>query len=305
MAIRPAQQIFKRDEIAEILRRNVSLYKDEDGFVDYLVDLTRFLVENSQDYADGNNSSIFDAFGSPASEEHRPVHEREDPSPITPSGFDAVEDSEGEVGPINMPPKVSDLKNRQSGDQIKIPPKFNFPSINAPRPAAREPEQVKEAPRIPTPPPVHRPKSQTPPPVPHKEQESASSSQSNDSNPKMPKLQVYRKASPGSMTPEPGSGDRNQRMSGSSQQQEENRPKSSRIKQVKGYEPIDSEINFPSQRKGIISTNKKGSAKAHVYKVAKSYNTHSQLEVPCRECGTLMKQQEEHCPTCGAPNPRI
>jgi len=46
MAYRKGKQQFTKEEIIEILRRNVNLFRDEDEFVDYIVELALYLVEH-------------------------------------------------------------------------------------------------------------------------------------------------------------------------------------------------------------------------------------------------------------------
>ncbi|MGB9691212.1 MAG: hypothetical protein ACPL7D_03500 [Candidatus Sumerlaeaceae bacterium] len=46
MTYKKGKQQFTKDEIIEILRRNVNLFKDEDEFVDYIVELALYLVEH-------------------------------------------------------------------------------------------------------------------------------------------------------------------------------------------------------------------------------------------------------------------
>lgn len=46
MAFKGSKQKFSKEEIIEILKRNVSLFKDEEEFVQYIVDLAFYLVEN-------------------------------------------------------------------------------------------------------------------------------------------------------------------------------------------------------------------------------------------------------------------
>ena len=40
-----AKKAFSKEEISEILRRNVALYKDEPSFANYIVDLALYLIE--------------------------------------------------------------------------------------------------------------------------------------------------------------------------------------------------------------------------------------------------------------------
>lgn len=45
MAYQSAKKSFSRDEIAEILKKNTELYKDDPNFPNYLADLAIYLVE--------------------------------------------------------------------------------------------------------------------------------------------------------------------------------------------------------------------------------------------------------------------
>jgi rubrerythrin len=46
MTFKKGKQKFSQDEIIDILKRNVSLFRDEDEFVEYIVDLAMYLVEH-------------------------------------------------------------------------------------------------------------------------------------------------------------------------------------------------------------------------------------------------------------------
>jgi rubrerythrin len=46
MTYKKGKPKFSKDEIIEILKRNVNLFKDEEEFVDYIVDLALYLVEH-------------------------------------------------------------------------------------------------------------------------------------------------------------------------------------------------------------------------------------------------------------------
>jgi rubrerythrin len=46
MTFKKSKQQFTKEEIIEILKRNVNLFKDEDEFVDYIVELALYLVEH-------------------------------------------------------------------------------------------------------------------------------------------------------------------------------------------------------------------------------------------------------------------
>ncbi|AXA35846.1 MAG: hypothetical protein KatS3mg130_0598 [Candidatus Sumerlaea sp.] len=46
MTYKKGKQQFTKEEIIEILKRNVNLFKDEEEFVDYIVELALYLVEH-------------------------------------------------------------------------------------------------------------------------------------------------------------------------------------------------------------------------------------------------------------------
>ena len=48
MTFKTGKQKFSKDEIIDILKRNISLYRDEEEFVQYVVDLAMYLVEHRQ-----------------------------------------------------------------------------------------------------------------------------------------------------------------------------------------------------------------------------------------------------------------
>lgn len=47
MAIRSARETFSKDDVIEILRRNVTLYKNEPEFVEYIVNLALYLIDQA------------------------------------------------------------------------------------------------------------------------------------------------------------------------------------------------------------------------------------------------------------------
>ena len=59
MTFKRGKQKFTKGEIIDILKRNVSLFRDEDEFVQYIVDLAMYLVEhrlyNTSEAGEGGN----------------------------------------------------------------------------------------------------------------------------------------------------------------------------------------------------------------------------------------------------------
>ena len=46
MTFKKGKQKFSKEEIIDILKRNVALFKDEEDFVQYIVDLATYLIEH-------------------------------------------------------------------------------------------------------------------------------------------------------------------------------------------------------------------------------------------------------------------
>ncbi|MCC6548143.1 zinc ribbon domain-containing protein [Candidatus Sumerlaeota bacterium] len=97
MTIKPAQEAFDRQEILEILNRNIQLYRDEVGFASYLVDLTMFLLD--QHYEKGRISPW---------EAPEPPSGMRKLSPAT-----ALNDADR----MKMPPTVAELQSRGARGQ--------------------------------------------------------------------------------------------------------------------------------------------------------------------------------------------
>lgn len=114
MSIKPARQSFNREEILDIIRRNVALYKDEEGFVEYLTDLAAYLFQYALD--DESVSAL-----------------KEDPFQApTPPGVRLIEP---DMDPVSLPPTVAELR-RRSGE-VPLPGKIDpepYRTISAPPP---------------------------------------------------------------------------------------------------------------------------------------------------------------------------
>jgi rubrerythrin len=66
MAFKKGKQKFSKEEIIDILKRNVSLFKDEDEFVQYIVDLATYLVEHRLQTATGSDANTPEREGQPS-----------------------------------------------------------------------------------------------------------------------------------------------------------------------------------------------------------------------------------------------
>jgi hypothetical protein len=69
MSLRKGQQQFTKEEIVEILRRNVNLFRDEEEFVEYIVDLAIYLVEHRLRTATESDATAPNAAASAAAAE--------------------------------------------------------------------------------------------------------------------------------------------------------------------------------------------------------------------------------------------
>lgn len=138
MGYRPAQEQFTREEIHEILRRNVNLFKDDPGFATYFTDLTLYLLasQSSSDSAAPpfapHPPAGYRAPGMELSsgEINLRVFLEDDgraPDLLPPTAYDPA---------AMMPPKASSL---QSFDESELDPptnRFPAPPIAPPAPTA-------------------------------------------------------------------------------------------------------------------------------------------------------------------------
>jgi len=77
MTYKKGKQQFTKEEIIEILKRNVNLFKDEEEFVDYIVELALYLVEHRmQSQTEGGEAK---SDRSPKSPESGPIEKRIEP----------------------------------------------------------------------------------------------------------------------------------------------------------------------------------------------------------------------------------
>lgn len=60
MAVSEPRKKLSKEEIIEILRRNARLFKDEPEFVNYIVDLAMYLIENHLEKEPGEGADASD-----------------------------------------------------------------------------------------------------------------------------------------------------------------------------------------------------------------------------------------------------
>ncbi len=137
MAIKAARDSFRKDDIIEILKRNVALYKDEKEFVDYIVNLAMYLMDQYYGPGEGPQGVTFpDAPGLGSVSEDLdnlsgeiPVADVKPPAPIHKAS---------EILPAtssDLPPTAQERARRQAeADRRSIPrfeTKASVPGTNA------------------------------------------------------------------------------------------------------------------------------------------------------------------------------
>lgn len=153
MPIQSAKEDFSKDEVLEILRRNVALYKDEQEFIEYIVELATYLIDRH--YGKGELSEG----GMP-----RPPGQR------SPTPAPAQKPADPGLRSADLPPRLSDLRGRKTDSGRFIPPPPPAPpegSATPPPPPAKASESSDVD--MPAEPPSGKYQSLTPPPAPEKE----------------------------------------------------------------------------------------------------------------------------------------
>lgn len=101
MAFHSAKETLTREEVLDILRRNVALYKNEPEFVNYIVDLSLYLLEHlaeSEEQDPGNWSKGREDKGVPVFQLDNVDAEEDKDLPLPPMvGKDAKEDGDSKM----------------------------------------------------------------------------------------------------------------------------------------------------------------------------------------------------------------
>lgn len=137
MTYKPAKERFTRQEVVDILKRNVALYRDEDGFVDYLVELTLYLLSNRTSETQQHRAAEPTLPESYQARQSAPKPTRERPESIV------------------MPPTVNELRDRQADPESGRYKPVPYQRTSAPPPPATPPSTSPAPGRNPAPPPAH------------------------------------------------------------------------------------------------------------------------------------------------------
>ncbi len=295
MPIKAARASFTRDEAVEILRRNTQLYKDEVGFVDYIVDLTMYILDQ---HYDTDRISPWEA--------PEPPGPGRQPMPVVPpSGSEQ----------FVMPPTVAELQGRQQGEgsgRFKpVPAPFSAPP---PPVSTRTPLPVAERTSDPASPSSARIKISgvfAPSSVP-----AASPSavrQEVEIDPQSGRLRISQENSPLPISSQLQHGEPSSRMEVAASPlmtppegalRERRRPPVN--------EPIDPEIDEPNPGSGEFKmpavppiaprTEKPPAAstfKRPSYQMFRTAKSSSRVELPCPSCGLKVAMGTKQCPGCG------
>ena len=151
MAVKAAKPALSKEEIVEILRQNVELYRDEPDFADYLVNLTLYLVDQAyceQGVRAGDLPQVLEELRHAREEAARESRHRvekpkppEEPAPSTPKSVDeeesgasplpGEEDLDADEPPTNRlrlsrykpvmaaPPKDYDEERRKAEEEVE------------------------------------------------------------------------------------------------------------------------------------------------------------------------------------------
>lgn len=304
MPVKPARQSFSREEILDILHRNVALYKEEHGFVEFFATLSLYLVQHQEGEDFGIAPSAWsDSLPSGMSLDEIPRPDfagSQAPPPAYSSDMDE------EDAPLELPPTVAELKQRKSGSTNPLPPSIGRGTPPPPPPPAGQRLSTEEQRMIsgtfrtpaaygedPGPPPNAPPAYQPPKKRSSIEVEGTSLTSSGDTK------EVRR------LTPqEIRHPNRNQAAQSPDQGQgpgSEQAPVPSQAPANAPAPPPQRPAEQPPPQppgRGMIQRNV---GKARVYKVSRTYKSSTAAETPCHVCGTMIPMGKKHCPGCGTP----
>ena len=296
VTIKPAQEGFTREEILEILNRNVQLYRDEVGFSDYLVDLTMFLLD--QHYEKGRISPW---------EAPEPPSSNRKPAPAA-----TLDESER----VKMPPTVKELQNRthrvqEGSDRHPVPfQPPTSPSPHTPLPVSGQAERTNNS----------SARIRISGVFPSATASSSSSRQEVDVDPQSGRFRVSNENSP---VPPPGSPGISSRFEVESSplatpSAPALRDREKSVSPDLNQEPLESEIDPPSsqRRTGAVRKNDYGeieppqlkqpgeptkgsSLRRSNFQMYRTAQSQSNVDIPCPSCGLRVEITAKQCPGCG------
>ncbi len=301
MPLKKAKTRFSLDEIRDLIRHNTQIYKDEDGFSDFIVELTTYLLTMRGKVT--APAEIESGFEDDQSSKRVPI------PLMDPKSADQSQDSV-----MELPPTVRQLQRRSSGsiDLVDV----------APFKKRAESRQSKEMPTLPrdnvlTPPPAdtlgrrdpHLPPPKQAPLTAPVISESFIDSDSTRKNVLPPSISTSRSSSeinirasrtptgvkrpPGAPPPKAPPPQRQ----GPPPQGQRRPPAPANPPQQKRISPPPPSRQSMSGEINVSGIRPTGS-RTRVYKVSKTSST--VMEVSCWNCAQMYSATEQCCPSCGA-----
>ena len=282
MGIRTARDRFEREEIVEILKRNVALYKDDPEFADYFVALTMYLLD--QHYEDDRISPAEPPFPPRAAPQagHRMDLRSAYLSPSLP------EDSTMKpmAPPPAPPPAAPRPVTAPSSPAVPIPP--------GPGGQRALPVTIRPSAGLPPTQPVPS-TNLTPPPPP--------TAPPGFQQPQAPRPFTVRGGAAGGMgnmppPPAPSGPASSAAIRKSGIIQVERGPLVTPIPSP-GQQHVPAEEGGDSERTKAPPPAGQALGQTKVYRVVRPYKSTTALEVPCSVCGSLVGFGVKQCPGCG------
>lgn len=313
MGIKPAKRHFEIEEIKDILSRNVSLYKDQQGFVDFFVELSLALLQQDKEAANQvappprptpptpshHNSAHQQQYLPPQvpqngnqqynTSRRMPVGYSQPPVAVSPQTAPPVQ-SYQQNNPINHPMRQPVQQHPAHPQQQPIPPQLDpagyqqspkthdqWPKL----PSSQAPQLGRTSGTIPQGPPSFQQGGQMPStnrqmnPAPFQKPQAPLPPQMPNNNYTQPTPPIQTQRS--SLTPD------------AYHENVDQRPKTH-------FEDLKPRGEDDTQR-GRPKSHVMGRAK--VYRVVRSYKSGSIMDVPCPVCGQKVAMGEKYCPSCG------
>lgn len=314
MATKPAQEVYTREEVLEILEHNVGLYKNDPGFAEFIVQLTLYLVEASgpppglvPDRPPNPNNYNLKIQKGPsmagATEPPTASHPRSSAHPGTPPG------GFRQQRPVAPPPP-------RRPDGLR-PPTTGHHGLGHPsrpsKPAPSYPGSMRSMDEIELPKPESLSRDTAPKPFVPK---GVSENQEQDPTPKSSSNLMRPHIRPAAPPPSPIKATTPHPDVMEDSHKNPINPVGSRFSLERAPLQTPSPIpeHSPAKNKrdqGEASSSgqqKKqggpGVGKTQVYRVVRPYKSQTSMEAPCHSCGTMYALESPYCPACGSPRTR-
>lgn len=273
MAFRPAKDNFGKDEVIDILKSNVQLYKNEPEFVEYIVNLAMYLLDQKYGGNDSQDENMMipptgsfmiqdnNEMQDPHLSGPTPIKSERERMPPPPVPLNRMPSARPPGVPPAPPPGRPPIPQTPPRNAPVQPPSYQFQGqipLASPTPVPVGPPRHQGAP--PPPPPMRSPQAPPPPGRPPQVQQERAPL----STPMPDMRRMQAPPPPPSVPPPPGS------------------------------------MPLPAgSSEAVPKINVSSLGKTRVYKMVRSYNSETAAETPCKICGTKIAVGERQCPGCG------